>query len=76
MARGYDDVYTKSVEARLKAIEDSLGQIWHLLQNTLSKEQFNRLNVIRQRQIAQIQDRITSLTTEITELEGKVDGLM
>lgn len=75
MPEGYNDVYTKDVEARIKAIESALDQIWHMLQNTISKEQFNRMNIINQSTLTRIDSRITSLTTDVTDLESRVDAL-
>lgn len=75
MSNGYNNVYTKEVEVRLKAIESALDQIWHMIQNCMSTEQFNRLNVISQRQLQQINSRITTLTTDVTDLQERVDGL-
>ena len=72
----YNSTYTRDVEIRLKAIEEALGQIWHMLQNCMSTEQFNRLNVISQRQVQQLNARITSVTTDVTDLESRVDSLM
>lgn len=76
MAAEYNDVYTKAVEVRIKAIENALDQIWYLLQNSIPIEQFNRINVIRQQQINQINTRITTLTSDVEDLESTVDGLL
>ena len=76
MSQEYNDVFTKSVEARIKAIETAVDQIWYMIQNTISKEQFNRINVIRQRQISQIDSRITTLTSDVSDLEDQLDAMM
>ncbi len=76
MAQEYNDTFTREVEVRIKAIEEALDQIWHMLQNSIPTEQFNRINVIRQNQINALSSRITTLTSDITDLESRVEGLL
>jgi polyhydroxyalkanoate synthesis regulator phasin len=72
----YDPTFTANTELRLQAIEEALDQLWVVIQNTISKEQFNRLNVVRQKQVVNLQDRITALTTTLTDLQDTVNGLI
>jgi hypothetical protein len=71
-----DSTFTADTEARLIKIEDALSRIWQLLYYTMNKEQFNRLNAIRQNDFILILARLDALETRVASLETSYDLLL
>ena len=72
----FDPTYTTNTKLRLEAIEDALTKIWDLLQYVVNKEQMNRLQVIRQKELAIIQSRLEALATNYNDLASKYSDLL
>jgi len=71
-----DPYFTEDARLRIEAIEEALDNIWALLQRAVNKEQFNRLNVIQQKEIDCINTRITSITADVQTLQEEVNSLL
>jgi len=67
--------WTDNEEIRLSAIEDGLTAIWKLLENVVNKDQFNRLNMIRQKEMANLADRITAVASDVADLQSDIEAL-
>ena len=71
-----DPTFTPSTEIRLLNIETVLSDIWRLLQNVVNKEQFNRLNVLRQQELNSFLSRLTLVEARVTVLESEYNSLL
>jgi polyhydroxyalkanoate synthesis regulator phasin len=71
-----DPQFTPDVEIRLLKIEEALTDLWQMMRFVLNKEQFNRLNVIRQKEMALLETRLDTVETDITDLETKYNDLL
>ena len=71
-----DPEFTSDVEARLLRIEEALTDAFRLLQNVMNKEQFNRLNIIRQTEMTKLDTRLDDAETDIADLDEKYNGLL
>jgi len=71
-----DPTYTQSTAIRLAKIETALSDVWRLLRYVINKEQFNRLNVLNQKNLERLSARISELETRLSELESKYDDLL
>jgi hypothetical protein len=67
---------TAEVELRILKIEVALNTIWNMLRNAVSREQFNRLNVIRQKEIALMETRLTQLDSDVASLRDSYNNLL
>lgn len=64
-----------SNEARMLRIESTLDKIKSLLNNLVSKNQTQQLNILRQKDVKSLQDRVTSLETTLSELQNTIATL-
>lgn len=71
-----DPNFTADVEIRLLKIEEGLTDIWRLLRMVMNREQFNRLNVIRQTEMTKLNERLTTAESDVSDLESKYDGVL
>jgi len=71
-----DPNFTADVEIRLLKIEEGLDDIWRMLRTVMNKEQFNRLNVIRQTEMTKLDTRLTTDEADVVDLEGKYNDLL
>lgn len=71
-----DPNFTADVEIRLLKIEDALTDIWKMLRTVMNREQFNRLNVIRQTEMIKLETRLDTTETDVTDLESKYNDLL
>ncbi len=67
---------SNSDEARMLKIEVTLDKIKTILGNLVSKSQTQQLNIIRQKDIKSLQERVTSLETSISNLENTIATLL
>ena len=63
-------------EVRLLKIEIALNTIWGMLKTVINREQFNRLNIIRQKEIQSLEERLAQLDSDIATLWGKYNSLL
>jgi len=70
------DSFNASTEARLSEIEESLSDIWRLLRSVMNREQFNRLNIIRQTEMTKLSTRLDDAETTLTDLHQKYNDLL
>jgi len=70
------DSFNASTEARLSEIEESLSDIWRLLRSIMNREQFNRLNIIRQTEMTKLSTRLDDAETTLTDLHQKYNDLL
>ena len=71
-----DPDFTANVEIRLLRIEEGLDEIWRMLRTVMNKEQFNRLNVINQKEQLTLADRLTAAEADLTDLNTKYNNLL
>lgn len=64
------------VEIRLLQVEIALSTVWSLLSNVINKEQFNRLNVLRQKEIELLTTRIETLESQVSQLQTAYNNLL
>lgn len=71
-----DDNFTADTEIRLLKIEEGLNDIWRLLKMVVNRDQFNRLNIIRQTEMTKLEGRLDDAETDVTDLEQKYNDLL
>lgn len=71
-----DPNFTADVEIRLLKIEEGLSDIWRMLKMVMNREQYNRLNIIRQTEMTKLEDRLDDAETDVTDLEQKYNDLL
>ena len=71
-----DSDVNRATEAKLNAIEKAIRDLYRMAGQMISKEQFNRINAIRQRDYSLLKDRVETLEASLTEIEGKYDSLL
>ena len=71
-----DPEFTADVEIRLLKIEEGLNDIWRMLRTVMNREQFNRLNVIRQTEMTKLETRLTDAEASVSDLESKYNDLL
>lgn len=71
-----DPEFTADVEIRLLKIEEGLDDIWRMLRTVMNREQFNRLNVIRQTEMTKLETRLTDAEASVSDLESKYNDLL
>ena len=69
-------IYTPDTKKRLEVLEEAMRTIWALLSNAISKDQFNRLNSIRQKEHTLLETRVSSLETTLQSLQTQIDDLL
>ncbi len=62
--------------ARLSNIERSLTLLAQSLNNMASKRQVLQLNIIRQKELKNLQERVSTLETLIASIEAQVASLL
>lgn len=62
--------------ARLENIERALNLLAKSLNNMASKRQTIQLNIIRQKELKNLQDRVSSLETLVASLEAQIASLL
>lgn len=63
-------------QVRLLKLEIAVSQIWTLLASVINKEQFNRLNVIRQKEITLLEARLDAVETQVNTLQDAYNNLL
>lgn len=71
-----DPDFTADVEIRLLKIEEGLNDIWRMMRMVLNTEQFNRLNIIRQTEMENLDTRLTTAESDLDDLETKYNDLL
>jgi hypothetical protein len=71
-----DPTFTASTELRIIRIEEAMTAAFKLLLNTVNREQFNRLNLIRQKSITSIESRLDAIDTQIDTLMSLYNDLL
>jgi polyhydroxyalkanoate synthesis regulator phasin len=71
-----DPTFTANTEIRLQDMEKALADIWRLLQNVVNKDQFNRLNILRQREMTSFMTRVSNLESRVETLENEYNSLI
>jgi len=71
-----DPNFTADTEIRLLKIEEGLDDIWRMLRTVMNREQFNRLNIIRQNEMTRYEERLDTAETDLTDLEEKYNDLL
>jgi hypothetical protein len=71
-----DSTFTADTEARLIKIEETMTDIWQMLRNVMTPEQFNRLNVINQTESAKLSTRLDTCESDLADLEEKYNNLL
>ena len=64
------------VEIRLLQVEIAMSTVWSLLSNVINREQFNRLNVLRQKEIELLTTRVTTLENQVSQLQTAYNNLL
>lgn len=63
-------------QVRLLKLEIAVSQVWTLLASVINKEQFNRLNVIRQKEITLLEARLDAIETQVNTLQDAYNNLL
>lgn len=63
-------------QVRLLKLEIAVSQVWTLLASVINKEQFNRLNVIRQKEITLLEARLDAIETQVGTLQDAYNNLL
>ena len=71
-----DATFTANTEIRLLKIEEGLNDIWKMLRMVMNREQFNRLNIIRQTEMEKYEERLNAAETDLADLEQKYNDLL
>jgi polyhydroxyalkanoate synthesis regulator phasin len=71
-----DTNFTTDTELRLIKIEEALTDFWRMLTFVVNKEQFNRLNVIRQKEMELLESRLDVVEADVADLESKYNDLL
>lgn len=64
------------VEIRLLKLEVAIAQLWTLLGGVINEEQFNRLNILRQKEVALMEARLALLETQIARFQEAYNNLL
>lgn len=64
------------VEIRILQIEIAMSTVWSLLSNVVNKDQFNRLNVLRQKEIELLTTRVETLEDQVSALQDAYNNLL
>ncbi len=70
-----DPTFTADTEVRLLKIEEALTELWGMLRMVMNREQFNRLNVIRQAEMTQLSERLDTAETDVATLKSRYNDL-
>jgi len=71
-----DPNFTADVEIRLLNIETALDDLWRMMRAVINKEQFNRLNVIRQTEMDTLDTRLDAVEERADTLEAGFNNLL
>jgi polyhydroxyalkanoate synthesis regulator phasin len=66
----------EEVEIRLLQVEIAMSTVWSLLSNVINREQFNRLNVLRQKEIELLTTRVETLESQVAQLQVAYNNLL